>query len=77
MDFFDPSCAPGVCTPTWGGATAREGLGFLQNLTGLNIIGADINTVSPPPDSRGMTAFLAGTVTLEILTLFCHAKNLL
>lgn len=77
MDFFDPSCAPGVCTPTWGGATAREGLGFLQNLTGLNIIGADINTVSPPHDTRGMTAFLAGTVTLEILTLFCHAKNLL
>ena len=25
MDFFDPSCAPGVFTPTWGGATAREG----------------------------------------------------
>ena len=24
MDFFDPSCAPGVCTPTWGGATARR-----------------------------------------------------
>ena len=26
MDFFDPSCVPGVCTPTRGGATAREGL---------------------------------------------------
>ena len=77
MDFFDPSCAPGVCTPTWGGATAREGLSFLQNLSGLNIIGADINTVSPPHDTAGMTAFLAGTVALEILTLFCHAKKLL
>src|SRR5258708_2446789 len=22
MDFFDPSCAPGVCTPAWGGASA-------------------------------------------------------
>ena len=30
MDFFDPSCAPGVCTPTWGGASAREGLSLLQ-----------------------------------------------
>ena len=77
MDFFDPSCAPGVCTPTWGGATAREGLSFLQNLSGLNIIGADINTVSPPHDTAGMTAFLAGNVALEILTLFCHAKKLL
>jgi hypothetical protein len=24
-----------------------------------------------------MTAFLAGTVALEILTLFCHAKGLI
>ena len=38
MDFFDPSCAPGVCTPTWGGATAREGLALLQGLAGLNLI---------------------------------------
>jgi agmatinase len=76
MDFFDPSCAPGVCTPTWGGATAREGLGFLRKLSGLNIVGADINTVSPPHDVGGMTAFLAGAVALEILTLFCYAQNL-
>ena len=27
MDFFDPSVAPGVCTPTWGGCCAR-GIGF-------------------------------------------------
>ena len=50
MDFFDPSCAPGVCTLTWEGASAREGLGFLRSLAGLNIVGGDINTVSPPHD---------------------------
>ena len=77
MDFFDPSCAPGVCTPTWGGATSREGLEFLQSLAGLNIVGADINTVSPPHDSSGMTAFLAATVGLEILSLICHSKKLI
>ena len=76
MDFFDPSCAPGVCTPTWGGATSREGLDFLQNLTGLNLVGADINTVSPPHDISGMTAFLAATVGLEILSVICHSKGL-
>ncbi len=76
MDFFDPSCAPGVCTPTWGGASAREGLGFLQALSGINCVAADINTVSPPHDTGGMTAFLAGTVALEILTLVCRAKGL-
>jgi arginase family enzyme len=76
MDFFDPSRAPGVCTPTWGGATAREGLGFLRKLKGLNIGGADINTVPPPHDVSGMTAFWAGAVSLEILTLFCYAQDL-
>jgi agmatinase len=76
MDFFDPSCAPGVFTPTWGGATAREGLGLLQGLAGLNIVAADINTVSPLFDIGGMTAFLAGTVMLECLTLVTRALRL-
>lgn len=72
MDFFDPSCAPGVCTPAWGGATAREGLALLQGLAGLRIVACDINTVSPPHDVGGMTAFLAATVILECLFLLCR-----
>jgi len=76
MDFFDPSCAPGVCTPTWGGASAREGLSFLQALSGIDFVGADINTVSPPHDVGGMTAFLAATVAIEILTLFCQSPSI-
>lgn len=72
MDFFDPSCAPGVCTPTWGGASAREGLDLLHRLSGLNFVAFDVNTVSPPHDVGGMTAFLAGTVMMECLTLACR-----
>ena len=72
MDFFDPSCAPGVCTPTWGGASAREGLTLLQGLAGLNFVAVDVNTVSPPHDVGGMTAFLAGTVMLECMALVCQ-----
>ncbi len=71
MDFFDPSCAPGVCTPAWGGASAREGLALLQGLAGLDFVAFDVNTVSPPHDVGGMTAFLAATVMLECLTLAC------
>lgn len=71
MDFFDPSCAPGVCTPTWGGASAREGLSLLQGLAGLNFVAFDVNTVSPPHDVGGMTAFLAGTVMIQCLALAC------
>ena len=76
MDFFDPSCAPGVCTPAWGGASAREGLALLQGLAGLNIVACDINTVSPPHDVGGMTAFLAATVMLECLFLICRSLGL-
>ncbi len=71
MDFFDPSCAPGVCTPTWGGASAREGLDLLAGLAGLDFVAFDVNTVSPPHDLGGMTAFLAGTVMIECLALAC------
>jgi len=75
MDFFDASCAPGVCTPTWGGASAREGLALLRGLKGLNIVAVDIGTVSPPHDIGGMTAFLAGTVMINCLALICSANR--
>ena len=68
MDFFDPSVAPGVCTPTWGGCTAHEGLGFLEMLNPLDTRVLDVNTVSPPHDSAGMTAFLAATVMWTFLS---------
>jgi len=74
MDAFDPSCAPGVCTPAWGGFSAREGLDILRDLEGLNIVAADINTVSPAQDINGMTAFLAATVAYEILLLVNAAQ---
>lgn len=74
MDVFDPSCAPGVCTPVWGGLSSREGLGLLKALDGLNIVAADVNTVSPPQDVNGMTAFLAAAVTFEILMLIRSAR---
>jgi len=69
MDFFDPSCAPGVYTPTWGGATAREGLTLLQGLKGLDIVATDVNTLSPLHDVGGMSAFLAATCVLECIGL--------
>lgn len=69
MDVFDPSCAPGVCTPEWGGLTAKEGLTLLRRLSGLNFVAFDVNTVSPPQDVGGATAFLAATVMQEFLAL--------
>jgi agmatinase len=59
MDVFDPSVAPGVVTPAWGGITVREGLQILRGLRGLDIVHFDLNTVSPPHDIFGQTASLA------------------
>jgi agmatinase len=72
MDVFDPSCAPGVATPSWGGLSAREGIEFLRGLSGLDIVAIDVNTVSPPHDVQNMTAFLAAQVIYECLVLLCQ-----
>src|SRR5262252_4023373 len=71
MDFFDPSCAPGVCTPAWGGVSAGEGLALIAALEGLRFVAFDINTVSPPHDVGGMTAFLAASCLHQFLILLC------
>ena len=75
MDIFDPSCAPGVCTPTWEGLSAAEGLGFIRSLAGLDIVAVDVNTVSPPHDVGGMTAYLAGCVMLEGMRLVARSPS--
>lgn len=67
MDFFDPSAAPGVAMPEWGGASAREGLALLRALAPLHTVLLDVNTVSPPHDTQGMTGNLAGRVVMEFL----------
>jgi agmatinase len=74
MDVFDPAVAPGVCSPTWGGFTAREGIDFLRGFAGMNIVAVDINTVSPPHDVNGMAAFLAAHIAYESLLLLAGAS---
>lgn len=65
MDFFDPNFAPGVATPTPGGATPEEGINLLRGLKGLNIIGIDINTTTPVHDPSGATAGLGAALVAE------------
>lgn len=72
MDVFDPSVAPGVCSPTWGGLSAREGIQLLRTLTGLNIIAVDFNTVSPPQDVGNMAAHLCAHMMMETMVLLAR-----
>ena len=75
MDFIDPAVAPGVCTPEWGGASAAEAFDLLALLADLNWVACDVNTVSPPHDVGGMTAFLAGTVMQRFMMQLCARDN--
>jgi agmatinase len=77
MDVFDPSVAPGVCTPAWGGLSAREGIELLRSLSGLNIVAMDFNTVSPPQDVCGMAAQLCSHMIMEALVLLAANLGLL
>lgn len=67
MDFFDPSVAPGVSTPTPGGALPAEGIALMRGLKGMNIIAIDINTATPVHDQTGATATLAASLAAEAL----------
>jgi arginase family enzyme len=67
MDVFDPSVAPGVFSPSWGGISAADGFRLLRGLAGLRIVAADINTVSPPHDIDELTAHLAAQLAFELL----------
>jgi agmatinase len=75
MDYFDPSCAPGVATPTWGGPDAAAVFDLLHGLVGLRIVCWDVNTVSPSHDVGGMTAYLAGHVMLIGLHLIAKGRS--
>ncbi len=74
MDVFDPSVAPGVCTPAWGGLSTREGLATLRACAGLDIVGMEVNTISPPHDPADMSAFLAAHVMYEFLVMLARRE---
>jgi agmatinase len=77
MDVFDPSVAPGVATPSWGGLTAREGIELMRSLSGLNIVAMDFNTVSPGHDVQGLAASLCGHMMMEAMILLAGRWGLL
>ena len=67
LDAFDPSVAPGVFSPSWGGIGAAAGLRLLRGLAGLRLVAADVNNLNPPRDIGGQTASLAAQLAFEML----------
>tara|TARA_R110002020_G_scaffold90356_1_gene219906 strand:- start:45 stop:1064 length:1020 start_codon:yes stop_codon:yes gene_type:complete len=73
IDALDPVYAPGTGTPEAGGITMIEAQRMIRELSGLNIVGADVVEVSPPFDVSGLTAMHGATVMYEILCVMAEA----
>ncbi|MBT4890545.1 MAG: agmatinase [Rhodospirillales bacterium] len=69
IDFVDPTYAPATGSPEVGGPTSDEALECIRALKGLDIVGFDLNEVSPPYDVRDLTSLLAAQVLYEMVSV--------
>lgn len=67
LDVLDPSVFPGTGTPEPGGVQFNELLNSILKLKGLNIVGFDINELSPQYDQTGASTAVACKVLREML----------
>jgi arginase len=66
VDWIDPSDAPGVGTPVWGGATYREGHLAMEMIHDSGrMVSAEVVEVNPVLDHENETAILATEMMLS------------
>ncbi len=70
LDVLDPSCFPGTGTPEAGGIDFHELLDAIDVVSQLNVIGCDINELSPIYDQTGSSTALACKVLRELMLSF-------
>lgn len=69
LDVLDPGQFGGTGTPEAGGVTFLELLDAAKQVFGLNVVGCDINELSPPYDTNGASTALACKFLREVLLL--------
>lgn len=67
LDVLDPAVFPGTGTPEAGGVTFNELLNAVLKVSELNIVGMDINELSPMLDASGASTAVALKVMRELL----------
>ncbi|MCQ4935924.1 agmatinase [Anaerotignum propionicum] len=67
LDVLDPSVFCGTGTPEGGGISFKELMEAVLQLHQLNIVGCDINELSPHYDQSGSSTAIACKITREIL----------
>jgi agmatinase len=75
VDAIDPAFAPGTGTPVPGGLTAREALGLVRGLAGLDVRGADVVEVCPALDHADITSHLAAHLVWEMLAVIAVRRG--
>ena len=75
LDVLDPSCFPGTGTPEAGGVSFTMLLEALKTALALNVIGMDMNELSPFYDPSGASTALACKLLREALLLLGESKK--
>lgn len=75
IDFIDPAFAPGTGTPEIGGPDTYTAQRLVRELSGLNLIGADLVEVSPPFDASGATAWVGVSIMFELLCMLAQSRT--
>ncbi len=74
LDVLDPSVFPGTGTPEAGGVTFCELLDAVLKVAKLNIVGMDINELSPMLDASGASTAAALKIMRELMLAVYHNK---
>ncbi len=67
LDVLDPSVFPGTGTPEAGGISFKELLNGIDVVSKLNVVGADINELSPIYDQTGASTAMACKILRELM----------
>lgn len=67
LDVLDPSIFPGTGTPEAGGISFKELLNGIDIVSKLNVVGCDINELSPIYDQTGASTAMACKILRELM----------
>lgn len=76
LDVLDPSVFPGTGTPEAGGVSFKELLDAVLKVTRLNIVGTDINELSPMLDASGASTATALKIMRELMLALYNKQQL-
>jgi agmatinase len=77
MDALDPSIAPAVASPAFGGLTYSETADLLRGIASKGrLAGFDVVEIVPDGDAGGLTSRLAVRLMLTLLGALAHAQQI-